>query len=81
LLLFLPRSHWIYGKILFSKRCMKVQVTTKCPNCGNNFTREMYEECVIVACGLEICPNCIHTDKYGNSVILVKNEIIWGKKL
>ena len=51
---------------------MIVDVTTKCPLCGNNFTREMPEECIIFACGLVICPSCDTQED-----ILIGNNELW----
>ncbi len=37
---------------------MRVTVTTRCPTCGRPYIREMYEECVIAGCVLEMCDTC-----------------------
>jgi len=50
----------------------KVTATTKCPECGNDFSRETYLESITGCTGLEICPTCFnsHLDENGNFTVI-----------
>ena len=51
----------------------KVDVTTTCPQCRKEWTRETYLECAGL-CGMEVCPDCLETDENGNVLITMKAE-------
>jgi hypothetical protein len=51
---------------------MKATVTTKCPDCGNEWTREMYVEGIIGGCCLELCPECCPMDEHGNPIMIIE---------
>ncbi len=47
-------------------------VTTNCPKCKKDWTREVPEECLINGMGLALCPEC-----GGEDITMVGNDKVW----
>ena len=52
----------------------KVIVTSNCPTCKKDWTRETYLVCIGFA-ALEICPDCTEYDEYGNLLITMSDKV------
>ena len=56
---------------------LKIVVTTKCPICEQEFTREAYVGIPIGVLGLTVCPDCCN----GENIMIVGNTKPWGSGL
>lgn len=55
------------------KKPVMVSLTTQCPTCKKEWTRDVYEECLIMGLALEMCGDC----DQGELITLVGNNRVW----